>query len=152
MIRKMTSEDIEAVGQIWLAASIKAHNFVPADFWRSKLETMTTEILPHPDTEGYVYEDAGVIDGFVSLCGNSVGGLFVAPERQRSGIGSALLDYIKERHSLLTLNVYRKNVMAARFYETQGFEIVGESTCQHTGCGELQLKWERSPEPAHAAD
>ena len=143
MIRKMTSDDLDTVGQIWLTASIVAHDFVPADFWRSDLETMTTQILPHPDTEGYVHEGDGTIDGFISLAGNWVGCLFVTPERQRHGVGSALLEHVKQLHSALALTVYKKNADATRFYEAHGFRITGESTCKHTGCQELRMEWER---------
>ena len=146
MIRKMTSDDIETVGQIWLTASIKAHDFVPAEFWRSDLKTMTTEILPHPDTEGYVHEEQGVVDGFISLGGNCVGCLFIIPDRQRNGIGSALLNHVKQLHSDLVLSVYKKNVAATQFYLTQGFETIGESTCKHTGCEELRMRWGIRPE------
>ena len=62
-IREMVPADIEAVGQIWLAASIKAHDFVPEEFWRSDLRTMTSEILPHPRTEAYVFETGEQIEG-----------------------------------------------------------------------------------------
>jgi len=139
----MISHDIEAVGQIWLTASIKAHDFVPAEFWSSELKVMTTEILPHPDTVGYVHEEEGLIDAFISLGGNWIGCLFVIPERQRSGIGSALLDHVKQLHSDLETTVYKKNVSATQFYSAQGFSVVGESTCEHTGCEEFRMQWQR---------
>ena len=41
MIRPMTPDDIETVGEIWLAASIIAHHFVDADFWRSDLKAIS---------------------------------------------------------------------------------------------------------------
>lgn len=35
MIRRMEPSDIEAVAEIWLAANLDAHSFIPADYWRA---------------------------------------------------------------------------------------------------------------------
>ena len=96
MIRAMHLDDIDTVGAIRLEASIRAHHFVPEAFWRSDHEAMTTEIFPHPRTKGWVHvnEATDEIDGFVTLGGNTVACLFVRPDRQRGGIGSALLDHV----------------------------------------------------------
>ncbi len=112
MIRKMTLDDIEAVGQIWLTASIKAHDFVPAEFWRSQLKTITDEILPDHGTEVYVHEETKVVDGFASLHGKRIGGLFVIPEKQRQGIGAALLNHVKQLQAELELSVYKRGSTA----------------------------------------
>ena len=37
MIRKFEKPDIDPVIKIWLEASIKAHNFVDSEFWKSNL-------------------------------------------------------------------------------------------------------------------
>ena len=100
VIRKMLPGDIQQVGEVWLAASIQAHDFVAEEFWRADLQTMTTEILPHPRTEAYVFESAGRIDGFVSLGGSHVGCLFVRPDRQNQGIGAALLGQLADATSI----------------------------------------------------
>ena len=143
MIRKMTPDDIDTVGGIWLEASIRAHHFVPEAFWRSDHETMTTEILPHPRTQGWVHlnEASDEIDGFVTLGGDTIACLFIRPDRQRRGVGSALLDHVKGLYPALELNVYVENVDATRFYEAQGFRVIGESTCKYTGCAELRMAW-----------
>lgn len=144
MIRNMLPKDIQDVGQVWLTTSIIAHSFVPEEFWRSDLKIMTTEILPHPNTRGYVHEEAGVIDAFISLSGDNIGCLFVLPEKQGSGIGSALLDYVKQNHTKLYLNVYKKNESAVGFYQSQAFRLVGGSICPYTQCEEHNMLWERS--------
>jgi len=143
MIRRMTSEDIETVGAIWLEASIRAHHFVPETFWRSDYKTMVTEILPDPRNEGWVHVDpaSGAVDGFATLRGDTVNCLFVRPDRQRSGVGSALLEHIQERHLSLELKVYAQNVDATRLYEARGFRVNGKSTCPYTGCAELCMAW-----------
>ncbi len=50
MIRKYNDSDTEAVLAIWLEASIKAHDFVEAEFWKSQLENMRKIYIPASDT------------------------------------------------------------------------------------------------------
>lgn len=141
MIRKMQLQDIEEVGQIWLEASIQAHDFVLAEFWRSDLVNMTSDILPAPVTEGYVFESEERIEGFIALGGNFVGCLFVRPEMQGQGVGAELLNHAKRLRSELQLSVYQQNVRATHFYEREGFRVIGAGTCPYTGCAEYKLKW-----------
>ena len=141
VIRKMQLYDIEEVGQIWLTASIQAHDFVPAEFWESDLKNMTGDILPDPVTEGYVFESADRIEGFLTLGGNFVGCLFVRPEMQGRGIGTELINHAKQLRAELDLTVYQENVRATRFYEREGFRMTGKSTCPHTGCAEYRMRW-----------
>lgn len=144
-IRKMAPEDIKAVGDVWLTTSIDAHDFVPARYWRADLETMVADILPDPNTEAYVHEGEGAIDGFLSMGGDKIGYLYVLPGKQRAGVGSCLLNRAKEGHSELHLTVFKVNKAAAAFYASQGFRFVGESVCQNTGCEEFKMSWKRDP-------
>ena len=141
MIRQMTSLDIERVGEIWLEASIAAHDFVSADFWRTAHKTMTEELLPR--AEGYVYVEEDRITGFTAIAGDFIHCLFVEPQNQRRGIGASLLSHLKDAHQELRLHVYQKNVGATRFYESHGFAITGEATCPHTGCAEFKMEWNK---------
>lgn len=145
MIRKMTSQDIERVGEIWLETSIVAHDFVSADFWRTAHKTMTEELLPH--AEGYVHVGGERIDGFTVIAGDFIHCLFVEPKRQRGGIGTVLLSHLKESHQGLRLHAYQKNLGATRFYESHGFRITGEATCPHTECAEFKMEWRKKPKP-----
>ncbi len=153
MIRRMVQEDVEAVGQIWLAASLKAHDFVPAEFWRTDHKTMVADILP--GSHGYVHETAGEIDGFVVLGGgdrsNYMGALFVSPFQQSHGIGTQLLDHVKAMRDPLVTSVYKQNHRAFEFYRSRGFRVTGEAICEHTGCEEYTLRWNRRPPSADAA-
>ena len=138
----MTNDDVEAVGRIWLAASLQAHDFVPAEFWHADHKVMTTELLP--DAHGYVHETDGEIDGFVVMGSgkraNCMGALFVRPESQGQGIGTQLVDHVKTIRNPLTTSVYKQNQRAFEFYKARGFRVVGDSVCEHTGCGEHQLR------------
>lgn len=68
MIRQYQGHDIEAVLDIWLRASIEAHDFVAASFWESQLDDMRNLYIPGSET--WVYEQDGAVLGFYSLCDN----------------------------------------------------------------------------------
>lgn len=148
MIRTMTSQDIERVGEIWLAASILAHDFVPADFWRANLSTMTQKLLPQ--SESYVWVTMERLDGFITLGYDVVHCLFVEPSRQHRGVGSSLLSHVKRSREKLCLKVYQENTGAKAFYEAHGFAISGEASCPYTGYAEFEMEWEKTPEAPHA--
>lgn len=152
MIRRMTDDDVGATAAIWLAASLIAHDFVPAEFWHADHQVMTSEILP--GSHGYVHEMDGNIAGFVVLGSgrreNYMGALFVSPEHQGQGIGTGLLDQVKAIRNPLTTSVYKKNQRSFEFYRARGFRVIGETVCVHTGCQEYQLEWTRNDAPIPA--
>jgi len=147
MIRRMVPADVEAVGRIWLAASLQAHDFVPAEFWRTEYKVMVSELLP--GSHAYVHETDGTIDGFVALGSgeraNFMEALFVSPSCQGQGIGTKLVNHAKAMRNPLRTSVYKKNVRSLGFYTSRGFRVVGESVCKHTGCEEHQLEWDEGP-------
>lgn len=139
-IRPFAPGDAPRVMEIWLAASEKAHHFIPMEYWRSTAPLVEKEILPRADTRVFVRE--GRVEGFLSLIeGDHIGALFVAPECQGRGIGGALLEDAKEGRELLTLAVYRENRNAVDFYRSRGFSVLEERTDEATGRGEYLMAW-----------
>ena len=140
MIRRLQEADVDRVMDLWLNANLKAHNFVPAAYWRSNFEPVK-EMLPQ--AEVYVYEDAGEIQAFVGLTGEYIEGIFVSCEMQSNGIGKLLLDHIKAIKGMLRLSVYQKNTRAIRFYQREGFAIQREGLDESTGEKEYTMLWRR---------
>ena len=54
MIRKLQKTDINRVADIWLKTNLKAHYFIPEQYWTNNYEVVK-EMLPQVDV--YVYED-----------------------------------------------------------------------------------------------
>ncbi len=50
MIRSIQNIDVDCVLSIWLEASIKAHDFVGADFWQKQLNAMRDVYIPNSET------------------------------------------------------------------------------------------------------
>ena len=123
MIRKMQNIDINRVADIWLKTNLKAHYFIPEQYWTSNYE-LVKEMMSQ--AEVYVYEDNKMIHGFVGLSNEYIEGIFVSDEMQSCGIGKLLLDYIKNKKVRLRLNVYQKNARALSFYQREGFDIQSE--------------------------
>ncbi len=146
MIRKFKPADIDQVINIWLEASIEAHDFIGADFWKSKVKEMREIYIPSGET--YVYEEEGIIKGFISLHNETLAAIFVSPEFQGKGIGRHLMNKAKELRGSLNLTVYRENTDSVKFYEKCGFEIELEQFDEHTGYPELVMKFNsQAPEP-----
>ncbi|MGO2008766.1 N-acetyltransferase [Vreelandella alkaliphila] len=138
MIRKYRETDIDQILEIWLSASIKAHAFVEAEFWASKVTEMRDVYIPASET--FVFESGNQIAGFYSLYGNTLAAVFVSPSLQGRGVGAAMLDDAKSRRECLQLTVYRENTPSINFYKKQGFISLGEQVDEQTGHPELVME------------
>ena len=141
MIRKLQKVDINRVADIWLKTNLKAHFFIPEQYWISNYE-FVKEMLPQ--AEVYVYEDDKLIQGFIGVSDEYIEGIFVSDEMQSCGIGKMLLDYIKDKKDKLQLKVYQKNVRAMSFYQREGFTIQSEEMDEFTREKEYVMNWESS--------
>ena len=128
MIRKLQKTDVIKVADIWLDSNIKAHDFIPAQYWKSNFELVKELLL---QATVYVYEDNQKIQGFIGMNEEYIEGIFVSDEMQSQGIGKILLNYAKGKRNKLFLNVYQKNTRAISFYQREGFEV------QYSGLDEV---------------
>lgn len=138
MIRRLQKKDVTRVAELWLNTNLKAHDFIPAQYWRSNYD-LVKEMLSQ--AEVYVYEDGQKIQGFIGLDGEYIEGIFVSDEMQSQGIGKTLIDFVKAQKTKLSLNVYQKNVRAIRFYQKEGFEIESEGLDETTGEKDYAMTW-----------
>ena len=140
MIRVFKEKDLNEVAEMWLNTNIKAHSFIPADYWQDNFEPVKEMFL---QAEIYVYETAGKIQGFVGLDNNYIAGIFVRTESQSKGICKQILDYVKAIKSELSLNVYKKNVRAVQFYQRENFKILDENIDENTNEIEYLMMWKK---------
>ncbi len=78
-----------------------------------------------PAHEVWVAEADDRIVGFAALAHDLLGHLYVHPEVQNQGIGTALLENAKKRRPAgFRLWVFQKNEGARRLYERHGFRLV----------------------------
>ena len=140
MIRKLQKTDVIKVADIWLDSNIKAHDFIPAQYWKSNFELVKQLLL---QATVYVYEDNQKIQGFIGMNEEYIEGLFVLNEMQSQGIGKILLNYAKGKRNKLFLNVYQKNTRAISFYQREGFEGQYSGLDEATGEKDYVMTWQQ---------
>lgn len=138
MIRNFREDDLEEVMNIWLHTNIMAHDFIEGSYWESKFNEVK-EMMPSAMI--FVFEEKGIINGFIGLADDYIAGIFVRSEYQSKGIGKKLLDHAKGICNRLYLQVYKKNARAVNFYLREGFSIQKEQIDGNTGEIEYILKW-----------
>lgn len=140
MIRKFKKEDIDEVMEIWKNENIRTHNFISKEYWKNNYEYVK-DILPNADIDVYLLDEH--IVGFIGVNNDHIEGIFVDINNQHNGIGTSLLNKIKEEKEKLTLSVYKKNINAIKFYKKNGFIITGESIDKNTDEIEYTMTWKK---------
>lgn len=139
MIKEFEKQDESAVLSIWLEASLIAHDFIPAYYWKEKSEDLLSRYLPSSKTFVYVNDKTREVEGFMSLVENYIAALFVKPNLQGKGIGSQFISYAKGKHNTLQLKVYARNIKAVNFYEKHGFSTIDCNVEESTGETEILM-------------
>ena len=140
MIRKFEKNDINPVMQIWKNENIKAHKFISKEYWKNNYNYVK-EILPN--AEIYVYVLKENIVGFIGINENYIEGIFIDINNQCKGIGTSLLNKVKENRDNLTLSVYKKNINAINFYKKNDFIITSENIDKDTAEIEYTMTWNK---------
>lgn len=141
MIRQFQKSDTERVMQIWLHGNEEAHDFIPKEYWRCNYEQVSEQIS---EAEVSVCESNGEIQGFLGIMDGYIAGIFVDCRYRSRGIGRQLLEYAKQRHDTLTLNVYQRNKRAVSFYLREGFSIQSQGIDGNTGETEYMMLWRKN--------
>ena len=140
MVRKLRNADVNKVADIWLDTNMKAHYFIPTQYWKSNFELVKELLL---QATVYIQEDNQEIQGFIGLNDEYIEGIFVSDEMQSQGIGKILLNYAKDKRNKLLLNVYQKNTQAISFYKREGFEIQYSGLDESTGEKDYVMVWQQ---------
>ena len=74
----------------------------------------------------WVYDDNGIVKGFMWVDSQQIKKLFVEPVLQSRGIGSKLLEYAVEKLGATYLWALEKNTRAIAFYKRHGFQTTEE--------------------------
>ena len=139
MIRRSKKTDVEAIIEIWFAASQIATPFLSDEFLAEERENIKRIWLPKAET--WVFEADDSVVGFVSLIGNEVGAIFVRPDLQGRGIGRALMDHAASLRESLFLDVFEDNSVGRRFYDRYGFKFERKHIHEHSGQMQLRLSY-----------
>ena len=121
MLRAARPEDTPAVVAVFHAARADALPYLPV------LHTPEEDLrffggLVHRGLVT-VAELHGRVAGFLARNGDWVDHLYIAPEAQGQGLGSALLAAAQAQQDHLQLWVFQRNTRAIGFYERHGFAV-----------------------------
>jgi ribosomal protein S18 acetylase RimI-like enzyme len=89
---------------------------------------------------------AGAIDGFIAFRPGWVDHLYVRPECQGQGIGTALVAVAMSGNAPLRLWVFQRNAAAIGFYQARGFREIGRTDGSHNEEREPDMLMEWTPD------
>ncbi|AOW12115.1 acetyltransferase [Hydrogenophaga crassostreae] len=144
-IRQYETADLAAVLSSWEAATRLAHPFMTNEFIAQEKTNVAELYIPNTDT--WVAEIDGSVEGFVALIGNEVGAIFLQPRQHGKGVGRALMDKAKELHGSLEVQVFKDNPIGRNFYARYGFEGQDETLHAPTGRQILRLRFDAEKHP-----
>jgi putative acetyltransferase len=138
-VRQYVDSDLNSVLSSWEAATRLAHPFMTDEFIAQERNNVAEIYLPNTDT--WVVELNGEVEGFIALMGNEVGAIFLQPECHGKGAGKALMDKAQEIHGDLEVEVFMENSIGRNFYSRYGFSLLEEKLHEPTGQQVLRLKF-----------
>lgn len=119
--------DRETLLDIWLRSVRATHTFLGEPDVQGLLPAVR-DYLSSPDSELWTLcSERTTPTGFMGLADNNVEALFVAPEHARRGGGRLLLEHARKLKGPLRVDVNEQNPEAVRFYEANGFQVIGRS-------------------------
>jgi putative acetyltransferase len=122
MLRKANGKDAPAIARLHRHVVRKCLPYLP-DLHTAEEDLAFFSDVFLPQHEVWVW-DEGSIRGYCGFRDGWVGHLYVDPNCQKQGIGTALLNQAKAAHASLQLWVFQRNTSAIAFYERHGFRLL----------------------------
>lgn len=124
-IRRLEKSESYELLDLWMRSFTHGNSFIENDFWQKHYDIAKETYLNEKDNFVYT-DDNGQIIGFICVDStNSVRGVFVDPKYENRGIGTALMNYVKDIYTILRMNIYMKNKNTLNFATYHGFLIDG---------------------------
>ncbi|WP_406687899.1 N-acetyltransferase family protein [Rossellomorea vietnamensis] len=103
-----------------------------------------TQILPEEFEIDLALIDGKVV-GMAAYNGTEINQLYIHVDYQGFGIGQMLLDKVKAKsRGSLTLYTFEVNENAQRFYEKNGFVVIGRGHENEENLPDIQYEWRRT--------
>jgi ribosomal protein S18 acetylase RimI-like enzyme len=126
-IRPCRPADAPAVAEAFLSARTTCLSWLPKVHADPDVRAWVAQVLVHR-SEVYIAELDGRVVGFAALRDDHLDHLYVHPDHQNRGAGTALLRQVmSDRPNGLRLWVFQQNAQARRFYERHGFMLLEQT-------------------------
>jgi len=123
LIRAYTDDDAAATARVWHRSGRDEYHYLPA--FQALDDSQAFAVFAEQIADRcsiWVYEDEGVIAGFIAMQDDYIDRLYVDPDSQRQGVATALLNHARTVSPAgLRLHTHQQNRRARRFYEHAGF-------------------------------
>ena len=142
MISDWDKSKVDELMDFWLKNIKNSYDFIDGTYWEGLYEGFKNNYIL--DSETYVYEEDQKLIAFVSIIeeGNIIA-FFVDKDQQDRGVGSELLNFIKEKYDQLDISIYKQNTIARTFFANEGFRILYEQNDVNTGEAEYFMRWRK---------
>lgn len=151
-IRPASRSDASALGDVYLAAR-RAMAYVPTLHTDEETRAWLVDVVLATD-EVWAAEEGGAVVGFAALSERLLDHLYVHPDAQARGVGSALLTLAKQRRpDGFRLWVFQQNDGARRFYQRHGLRLVEltDGSGNEEGVPDALYEFSAPPAPAEHA-
>lgn len=146
-VRPGGTDDLAAVAEVFLAARHAAVPAMPApvhsdDAVRSYVAAL--QLGGGSERELWVAERVGAVVGFAIVRADWLDDLYVRPDAQADGVGSALLDVVKAVHpGGFGLWVFESNLAARGFYRRHGLveQETTDGSDNQEGAPDVRMRW-----------
>jgi len=126
VVRDARDDELEEVITLWHETCADTYTFIPIERDRT-LDDRRGYFRAHiaPRCALWVALDGDGLAGMMAIRDDYIERLYVHPQRQRRGVGAALLDRARELSPVrLELHTHQQNHKARAFYEKHGFRAV----------------------------
>jgi len=149
LVRPLEPSDTgEAAALWWRSRHADGAQLPPAIHTAEQVATWFADVLL-PDGQTWLALDDGRIVAVLTLDGDDLDQLYVAPDAAGQGIGSALVDLAKDlRPGGLALWTFQSNTRAQAFYSRHGFQEVRrtDGAANEELAPDVRMVWGRHPE------
>jgi GNAT superfamily N-acetyltransferase len=123
-VRRAREDEGPAIAELWLA-SRRAAAIPPMVHSEAEVLAWISDVLL-PSGEVWVVLEGPELVAMMALRDEWIEQLYVAPEHQRRGHGTRLLELAQAQRTLLKLWTFETNVAARNFYEVHDFRQQGQ--------------------------
>jgi len=149
LIRPLEPYDTEEAAAVWWRSRhAVGSQLPPAIHTETEVRKWFADVLL-PDGQSWVALDDGQIIAVLTLDGDDLDQLYVAPDLAGQGVGSALVDLAKDlRPGGLALWTFQSNTRAQAFYRHHGFTEVRrtDGSANEERVPDVRMVWGGHPE------